>query len=60
MTLNDEVEEPRHDPSNLNCDMNASDKGDWPCSCTYNPGCLSPKCEAGYETCSVCKTRRES
>jgi hypothetical protein len=24
-----------------------------------NPGCLSPKCEAGYETCSVCKERRE-
>lgn len=20
-----------------------------------NPGCLSPKCEAGYETCSVCR-----
>jgi len=23
-----------------------------------NQGCLSPKCEAGYETCSVCKSRK--
>lgn len=24
-----------------------------------NPGCLSPICEAGYETCSVCKKRKK-
>ena len=23
-----------------------------------NPGCLSPQCEAGYETCSVCAARK--